>query len=352
MSNRGARWVAISLAGLTACGGPEAGPDASSSDASVDITASDATDAPRTDGADALAPTDGPTPDSGADAAACAVSDAGALQTNYYCDLAIIHVLEHTGGPARVVVQARVGTGSDTCGAIDGVDILRGSTLLAQLGPTAQASLGNEHADIASGDAPALLVGECSNETTRLSAYGLVVRGRDSHGPFEARCGTAESGSRWPPGTSLACHRNIDRPPFGPASIQVTTMSFGSSASMPVMLPHAAGQPAATAVDGTVRVVSPQYASFGPGAPLTSHDTAGWMGNVSEGITGLGATTQISLNQFGTTAVFDTALCPPPTMPGPGMPPPPPWFVARVTGQGPAGPVQIEVLTSCVTQML
>ncbi len=347
MSNRRAFWMAFALAGLAACSGPTVDADAASNDATLDGVASDV--APRADGTDATSPQDVTATDtSTGDAAACVVSDAGALQTNYYCDLAIIHVLEHTGGQARVIVQARVGTGSDTCGAIDGVDVLRGSTLLAQLGPTAQASLGNQHADIATGDAPALLVSECTNDTTRLSAYGLVVRGRDSRGPFEARCGTADSGGRWPPGTSLACHRNLDRPPFGSSSIQVTTMSFGSSVSFPLTLPHAAGHPVATAVDGTVRVVSPQYAPFGSGAPLTTHDTTGWMGSVSEGDSGIGPITQISLNQFGMTPAFDTTLCPPPSMPGPGVPPPP-WFLARVTGQGPAGPIQVEVLTSCVT---
>jgi hypothetical protein len=283
-----------------------------------------------------------------ADATHCTIADSGTLQTNYYCDLGIIHVLRHTTGSNRVVVQARVGTGMPTCGAIDSVDILRGSTMLAHLGASPLVTLGSQSADIASGDAPTALVSECANETTRLTAYGLVIRGRDERGPFEARCGTAESGGRWPPGTSLACHQNIERPPLGNASITQSNSTFGSSANLSINFPHRAGTPAATSIGGVIRVVSPQYAPFQGGTPLLSHDTSGWTGGTSESDTVWGPTTQATVMYFGSMPAFDSTLCPPPSMPGPGSPLPP-WYLARVSGQGSEGAFSAEVLTSCVT---
>jgi hypothetical protein len=54
------------------------------------------------------------------------------------------------------------------------------------------------------------------------------------------------------------------------------------------------------------------------------------------------------MSQLGAPPALDGTLCPPPGMPGPGYVPPP-WFLLRITGQGPAGAVSAELLTSCTT---
>lgn len=320
---------------FAACNGP-ALTDASSNDASSETLATDSSfDGDDRDAASADSST--------GDGATCMPSDAGTLQQNYYCDLAIIHVIEYSSGPPRVIVQARVGSESVPCGAIDGVDVLYGEKILAHLGPSPSVTLGDQYADIATGEAPASLVSQCANETTRLSMYGLVIRGRDTNGPFEARCGRAEFGSRWPPGTSLACHRNIPRPPVG-LGMHVMPAGGTEYAMLSLALPHASGMPVATRLDSTLRIVSPERPPFDPDPSLMSHDTGPWTSSVSESDSRFGPITQGSLSYAGS-PMFDTSLCPSASMPDLMRP----WFLARVTGQGPSGPITAEALTTCRT---
>ena len=111
---------------------------------------------------------------------------------------------------------------------VDSVEIVRGATTLQRFDVGAAFTPGSMGAALGRAMALPALVSECANETTRLSAYGIIVRGRNEMGPFEARCGTAESGSRWPPGTHLACHRNVDRPPMTLASTRARLMLAAS----------------------------------------------------------------------------------------------------------------------------
>ena len=338
------------LASLAACS--DATSTTPAEDASTDVSASDvsASDVSASDTPTSDAPTrDVPPADVAGDGGACAASDAGTLQRNYYCDFGAIHVLQHDGAAAEVQVEARVGTGGG-CGVVDSVEIVRGATTLQRFDVGAAFTPGSMGAALGRAMALPALVSECANETTRLSAYGIIVRGRNEMGPFEARCGTAESGSRWPPGTHLACHRNVDRPPMTLASTQITVMPVGptTSAMLSVMVPHAEGRPALTTVSGTLRVVSPQYAAFSSGAPLMSLDSTGWTGNAGESSTP-SPVTQVQMFATGMNPL-PSALCPPPMNPMPGVTPMlPPYFLARITGMGPSGAVTIEALASCVT---
>lgn len=332
------------LASLAACSdatsttpSDDASTDASATDASVDASTAD------------VSTSDVPSADVAGDGGACAARDAGTLQRNYYCDFGAIHVLQHEGAAAEVQVEARVGTGGG-CGVVDSIEVVRGATTLQRFDVGAAFTPGSMGAALGRAMALPALVSECSNETTRLSAYGIIVRGRNEMGPFEARCGAAESGSRWPPGTHLACHRNVDRPPMTLASTQITVMPVGptSAAMLYVAVPHAEGRPALTTVSGTLRVVSPQYAAFSSGPPLMSLDSMGWTGNAGESSTP-SPVTQVQMFASGMNPL-PAALCPPPMNPMPGVTPmPPPYFLARITGTGPSGAVTIEALASCVS---
>lgn len=326
------RWIVAMC--LAACSGPPV-TDASDNDASREVSVTDSSLDGDVD--------DGSTQDAWTmDSASCTPSDAGSLQQGYYCDLAVIHVIERSSGPPIVIVQARLGSESVPCGAIDSVDVLFGQEVLARLGPNPSVTLGKQYAVIASGEAPASLVNQCGNEMTRLSMYGLLIRGRDANGPFEARCGRAEFGSRWPPGTSLACHRNVPKPPAGLGSLLVMQTGAMQTASFDLVLPHASGAPVATRIDSTVRIVSPERPSFEPDPLLSSRDTGPWVSFVSESHSDVfGPITQVSIRYMGS-PVFDTSLCPPATAMSR------PWFLVRVTGQGPSGPMTAEVLAHCL----
>lgn len=290
--------------------------------------------------ADAASATDG----------ACSPSDAGALQSNYYCDTASVHVLSMTGAPARVMAFARLGTGGSTeCGVVDSVEILRGNTMLQRVEAQQMFSVGATSSLVASATAEAMVEATCTDRTGRLNAYGMIIRGRNARGPFEARCGTAESGGRWPPALHVACHQNLELPPraFPPAMFTVMSVGPGTATSAYASIPHAAGSPALTVIDGTIEVLSPQRAPLSAGAPLMGATTSGWMNLVSESSTSGTAWTQLTLNSFGT-APFSSELCPVPGMPGPGFVPPP-YFLAKLTGRNARGAASTEVLSSCST---
>jgi hypothetical protein len=94
-------------------------------------------------------------------------------------------------------------------------------------------------------------------------------------------------------------------------------------------------------VDDTVHVIAYRSA-FDPGPPIPSHDTTGWSGSVSETLGPPTAGSQIAM--YTSNAAFDTDLCPPPMtgLPDPTIPPPP-VFLARVTGSGEHGAYSTEL---------
>lgn len=343
--------VCASIACAPANPTPDSAVDASSSDRIEDGSSPE--DAQ--DGAQDVTPIDAAADAAVADAAiatdgACSPSDAGALQSNYYCDTASVHVLSMVGAPTRVMAFARLGTGGSTeCGVVDSVEILRGSTVLQRVDAQQIFSVGATSSLVASATAEAMVEGTCTDRTGRLNAYGMIIRGRNARGPFEARCGTAESGGRWPPALHVACHRNLEQPPraFPPAMFTVMSVGPGTATSAYASIPHEAGSPALTAIDGTIEVLSPQRSPLSPGAPLMGATTSGWMNLVSESSMSGTSWTQLTLNSFGT-APLPSELCPAPGMPGPGFVPPP-YFLAKLTGRNARGAVSTEVLSSCST---
>lgn len=282
--------------------------------------------------------------------AACAAPEAGALQANYYCDTASVHVLALTGSATRVMAFARLGTGGSTeCGVVDSVEITRGSTMLQRVSASQAFTVGATSSLVLSATAEPALEAACADRTGRLSAYGMIIRGRDQRGPFEARCGAAESGGRWPPGLHLACHQNLEQPPtaFPPAMFTVSAVGPSMATSAYASVPHGPAAPALTMIDATIEVLSPQRSPLSGGAPLMGAVTHGWMNRVSESTQGSLQYTQLSLNAFGM-APFSSELCPALAMPGPGFTPPP-YFLAKLTGQSARGATSLEVLASCST---
>jgi hypothetical protein len=284
------------------------------------------------------------------DAAMCVVDTTSPLQRNYYCDTAAIHVLARDGAPTQVRVTARLGTGIGTrlCGVIDSVELVRSGTSLQRWDETREFLAGSTNTLVGATTAVAAVESACSDTTTRLSAYGFIVRGKDSRGPFEARCGSAESGGRWPPGVHLACHRNVELPAITATATSFMVMNVGPTTATngALSLPHSPAMPAFAMVDTTVEVVSPTRAPFGGGGPLMGAVTRNWMNLVSESMGSGQAITQISLNAVG--ATFAAELCPVPSMPGPGFVPPP-YFIARITGRNARGAASTETLATCTT---
>ncbi len=319
--------------------------DGSALDASIDAAVEDATAPDAQSSPDVTSPTDATNTD-----ASCSPPDGGALQRNYYCDTSSVHVLANAGAATLVMATARLGSSASMgCGVVDSVEVVRGATMLQRVDGAQVFSVGANNSLVVSATAAPALEAACADTTGRLSAYGMIIRGRDQRGPFEARCGAAESGGRWPPGLHLACHSNLERPPLSSPGANFTVMNLGATSSTTgfVSIPHSVGAPALTMVAVTIEVLSPQRAPFSAGPPLSGGVTMGWMNRASETTVGGQPSTQLSLNALGP-APFASELCPPPAMPGPGSMQPP-YFLAKISGLSARGAVTTEVLSSCTS---
>lgn len=347
---RSSLWLLPLALALGACAGNpgsgDAATDAPTAEAGGDgASSSDSASGPE-GGSDGGSGSDG-----GGGDAACNPSSTGALQRNYYCDLASIHVLQFDDASPRVQVAARLGTGapgSPSCGVVDGIDVFQGSTMVQSIATSRAFVPGNTGSLLADEAAASALPNLCAEERTRLTGYGLVLRGRDGNGPFEARCGTAASGSRWPPGTFLACHRNLEQAPVGVQQGNFSVMRFGTHSAVMgyFTLSHAAGRPALATVQSALRVVSPTDMPLSSTMPLVGGDTTGWMASVSETGGSAGAVTQVQFNALDANPL-GSALCPPPATP-PNPPASMPFFLARIQGTSARGNVTLEALANCM----
>jgi hypothetical protein len=232
---------------------------------------------------------------------------------------------------------------------IDSVELVRNGMSLQRWDERREFLAGSTNTLVGVTAAVPAVESACADTATRLSAYGIIVRGKDTRGPFEARCGSAESGGRWPPGAHLACHRNVELPAVTATATSFMVMNLGptTATSGSISLPHAPGTPAFAMVDTTVEVVSPTRAPFGGGGggPLMGAVTRGWMNLVSESMGSGRSITNVSLNALG--AAFAAELCADPSMIGPGFAPP--YFIVRIAGRNARGAASTETLATCTT---
>jgi len=305
-------------------------------------------------GHDAASAIDAASPGNDAGSTTCSPTP-GSMTLSPGCDLLQLAVLDHDGAPSELLLTGRIypttATGAN-CAVVDGVDIVQGSatsTLIQHIDGGHSVLLDSSEREIARGVPSAVIASACTSDdpTRRFDGYGIVIRGRVDGGTFEAHCARAEGGSRWPPALRITCHHNVDAPPSSGNAGVTSTMFMGTpivSSNLSAAVPHGPAG-ALTTLDSTIHVIA-QRSIFDSGAPIASHDTTGWTVSANES----GGTPPYSqLQAFASTAQFDTMLCPPPMMPGPGYVPPP-AFLARLTGQGGHGAYATEVfINGCGT---
>lgn len=320
-------------------------------DASGDVAADDAvTTDDGNEPTDGVATTDagiGDVPGDGA--TACRLSYEGASM-NAYCDGMQIAVLQDYGGGPRVRLSALLMVGDGGCASVEQAEIRRGTAVVQRIVPVAAPvrPLGASEAWVEWAAEP-MLVAACADDAPRFEAFGVYLTGHSSSGPFTAQCALRPGEGRYPPMTTLTCHRGLAAPPvLASASVMVNSfmgMSFTLTQAS-LFFPRGVG-PTITDANATVRLIPAQqvFATM----PLVARDTTGWMTNVSQGSSpGLGDTTQILLSQQGDP--FGVDYCPPPvTMPGP-MTPGSPVFLMRVSGHTAEGAFTSEVYTPLCTR--
>ncbi|MBI5160031.1 MAG: hypothetical protein HY996_01195 [Micrococcales bacterium] len=330
--------VAALVAGCSGSGGgdDDEGPDG---DADTDSDGDTDTDSDADTDVDTDADSDG---DGDSDACAPAPGDA---VIDASCDEVEMAILDS----ARMEVSGRVilGVGDGVCARVTSVDVLVGDAVLQTLdGSPGALGLDFTSGVLATGDADASLAARCGTDEPWANVDGLVVRGRADGGTFEARCGTADFGTGWPPHTILTCHEGLDTPP-GDGNAMVTAGEGFTWTDLYAYFPHAEGF-AVTSIDPVMHI-RPATSGFGGGPPLEPFDTQDWTAWVGEtDYPGMGAATQASLHADGDPLGLD--LCPI-TSPEPDpLAPLPPVFLARVTGQTTEGAFSSEIYVRMCTR--
>ncbi len=329
--------LSVVSVGPLACGGGRGGDD---DDASGDGDADADADA---DGdADADADTDGDADD------AC-VPEPGGDVVQAHCDELVIAVLGGGGGATRVQVRGRLffGLAEGTCARVGSVEIHDGREPLQVLdGLPAGLALDGTTGLVAEGPADAALSARCGTDEGWADRYGLVVRGEVDGGTYEARCGTLDDGTGWPPRVLLSCHEGLAEPP-GQGNAMVTGGEGFAWTDLYVYFDHPEGQ-AITGVDGTLRIL-PALDPFDFGGPVSPFDTQGWTASVNEtDLPGSGVATQVNLHADGDPLGLDVCPVTPP-QPDPQAPLPP-VFLARMTGTTERGAFSSEVYVRMCTR--
>jgi hypothetical protein len=292
------------------------------------------------------------------DAGAC-VPTAGTAVLQAFCGSLGLAVMSHDGAATSLLLTGSVQIESgaqEACVAVDGVDIMSGSTVVQHLnGLGANAT----PAQVASGviasaeSPPADITNRCTSDdaSQRIDTYGVIVKGRTNGGTFTASCAEAALGESWPPALTVTCHKNMDVPTFG-ADITVQSSTFMGMTFTQTMAdliaPYETGG-AITSIDDGMYVI-PARAPWDTSMPIASFDTTGWMGSVSSGLNASYEASEIEM--MASTNPFPLTLCPAGST---GLPeagaPPPPIFIGRITGSGGRGAFSTEVVFGgCVVE--
>lgn len=266
----------------------------------------------------------------GGGAPLCSPTPGSTVIDDAYCDQIQLAVLAHAGQKTRVAIRGRLFTAPDACLRVDSVDVVRADATLVQSFPVGDVFLkSNDDVPWATGDAAAEISKPCADDAPRIEAFSVIVKGATDGGTFTAKCGAIEGGSSWPPRVRLTCHENLDGSARF-ASAYVSTNAMFTSTQLMMSFPESTP---ITAVDPVVHLIPATWM----GAPIAPLDTTGWTSTISPSSGFLNVQLFQSMDPFGTT------LCPtPPAMPDPQMPPPP-LFLARITGQAAGAAFSSEV---------
>jgi len=275
----------------------------------------------------------------------------GSLAINLGCDLLHLAVMKRDGAATKVLLSGRLGptVSPAPCAVIDGIDILRGTTVVQHVAggePFLVSSGEREIAEIA--DPVADITDRCASEdpSQRFDAYGIVLTGRLDGGTFTAKCAQAEGGSRWPPALRITCHQNLDAPTEqGNAHVDVYVVGGTShpSSYLNAFARHRDGG-AIKSLDTTLHILAVK--PYLTGMPVAPRDSTGWSAMASESEAGLS-----QLNFLAVTDQLGEDLCPlvPDGPPGPNTPVGP-AFLARATGTGERGRISTEIFAhSCLS---
>jgi hypothetical protein len=297
--------------------------------------------------------TDGKPPpsDSGAgDGSTCVPTAGGATMTGE-CDLVQLAILQSMGGAATVVVGGRVGIGGSPmmapCSLIDSIDIVSqgGTTLQTLQGTSLAVATDGSGGPWTTGTASPALTQMCGSDTSRFDGIGLVVHGRTDGGTFVTKCGDNTLDVGWPPRVVVTCHRGLAAPPLG---TNATVQTFGMMA-LDQLFAAVPEPPTITSVDANVHVI-PGTAGIWGAMPMMPFDTTGWT-SAETTMTEPDGKTATNVTLANMTDVLGVELCPvPPPMPNP-MQPPPPVFLARITGATSAGPFMSELYVDFCARM-
>ncbi len=286
---------------------------------------------------------------SSVDAAACTPASGSATLTAG-CGSLNLAVLQHSGASTTLVLTGTLGFGGatqPTCAAVDGVDILDGTTVVQHLSSVTTLATNSILEILATGSDPVSdITSRCSSNdaTERLDPYGIVITGRATGGTFTATCGNSTLGTSWPPALVVTCHSNVDEPAVG-GSVSVQASTFMGMPLVQTLVnadaPHGAGG-SVTAVDSSMFVIPIAAVAFGA-TVIAPFDTTGWMTSATEATNFTMPTSFLALDM--TSNPFPSALCPPASMTAPSPEtPPPPVFLGRITGANGHGSFSTEAL--------
>ncbi len=321
-------------ASVAACGSSE---DPTTTSTSSSSTASGAGGASTTTGDATSSSSASSSSGAGGGVAACTPTP-GTKAIDAYCDSVRLAVLAHTGGKTRAAIRGRLSALSGACLRVDSVDVVRPDKTVVQSFPVGDLFLkSDDDAPWITGDAVAEIEKPCASDAPRVEAFSLIVKGATDGGTFTAQCGTINGDSAWPPRVLLTCHKDLEEPARS-ANADVTTSSQVMFTSTELMMSFPESTKI-TAVDPAIHMIPVAWMS----APIAPFETMGWMSSVSASNGLVSVDLHLDKDPFGTT------LCPtPPAMPDPKIPPPP-LFLARITGLAGGAAFSSEVyVPSCV----
>ncbi len=362
MNTRRVAYVTFALTIFGCAGGTSAsGTDASSAVDAVSLH--DAALDDRAVGVDANVGVDLPAPgdvsmadtvqaDGSGDGGGCTPT-AGTMTLTATCDQVQLAILHSGTGVATVALSGRVNIGvgmSPACVTVDSVDVTQGSSLLATLpGATGGIPSDGETYALAQGAATAALDAMCATDANHFDGVGVVIHGHANGGTYISRCGNNTADVGWPPRAVLTCHTGIASPPLPTVASVMSTSFMGMAFVTDEIFATVSQPPRLSTVDPRVHIVPGTSVAFG-GMTMAPMDTLGWMGTTSSMVEPDGRSVT-SLSLVNSMDVLGAGLCPtgcvsPPCM---GMPPPP-VFIARVTGQSATGPYATELYVQICTR--
>jgi hypothetical protein len=252
------------------------------------------------------------------------VPTAGTADETFGCDFVRVGVIEQPGQPTRLDLSARI-SGSEGCVVVD--EIILGT----EANPLQTIAAGGIEAlaysqRLLTTEADPDIAALCNDEKKRIEPFGFIAKGRFDGGTYTAKCGSAGTGTSWPPGVAMACHSGIAEAPMSGNSMVDTYATFTNTTIWSAFR-HPPGSGKITSIGTDARII-PFPAPWSATPPLSAFDSTGWTGSPSE--TTIDGQEMSQFQAYNATDVLGVDICPPYDNSVP-FPDPAPIYFARFT---------------------